>query len=99
MKSKEGLNALKEDVKALSAKLAELTEEDLAQVSGGTPEAFDQAQAEILRLISEALANKWTREHFQAEAERVLLNTPGLDNIEMQRLSQLIIILLSQLPV
>ena len=98
MKSKEGLNALKEDVKALSAKLAELTEEDLAQVSGGTPEAFDQAQAEILRLISEALANHWTRDDFQAEAESVVRNTPGLDSAEIMRLNQLIIILLSQLP-
>ena len=35
MKSKEELNALKEEVETLNQKLAELTEEELAQVSGG----------------------------------------------------------------
>ena len=35
MKSKEELNALKENVETVSKKLAELTEEELAQVSGG----------------------------------------------------------------
>ena len=35
MKTKEELNALKEEVKALNAKLSALTEEELAQVSGG----------------------------------------------------------------
>ena len=37
MKSKEELNALKEEVKTLNRKLAELTEEELAQVAGGVP--------------------------------------------------------------
>ena len=35
MKSKEELNALKNEVETLNKKLAELTEEELAQVSGG----------------------------------------------------------------
>ena len=35
MKTKEDLNALKEEVETLNKKLAELTEEELAQVSGG----------------------------------------------------------------
>ena len=35
MKSKEELNALKEEVETLNKKLAELTDEELAQVSGG----------------------------------------------------------------
>ena len=35
MKTKEELNALKEEVETLNRKLAELTEEELAQVSGG----------------------------------------------------------------
>ena len=35
MKSKEELNALKEEVKTVNEKLAELTEEELGQVSGG----------------------------------------------------------------
>ena len=35
MKTKEELNALKEEVETLNKKLRELTEEELAQVSGG----------------------------------------------------------------
>ena len=35
MKTKEELNALKEEVATLNKKLHELTEEELAQVSGG----------------------------------------------------------------
>ena len=35
MKTKEELNALKEEVEALNEKLHELTEEELAQVTGG----------------------------------------------------------------
>ena len=35
MKSIEELNALREEVKTLNKKLAELTEEELEQVSGG----------------------------------------------------------------
>ena len=35
MKTKEKLNAQKEEVEALNKKLAELTEEELTQVSGG----------------------------------------------------------------
>ena len=35
MKSKEELNELKEEVETLNKKLSELTEDELAQVSGG----------------------------------------------------------------
>ena len=35
MKTKEELNALKEEVETLNKKLAELTEDELEQVSGG----------------------------------------------------------------
>ena len=35
MKTKEELNALKEEAETLNKKLAELSEEELAQVSGG----------------------------------------------------------------
>ena len=35
MKTKEELQAIKEEVETLNKKLAELTEEELAQVSGG----------------------------------------------------------------
>ena len=36
MKTKEELNALKEEVEALNNKLAELSDEELQQVAGGT---------------------------------------------------------------
>ena len=36
MKTKEELNALKEEVETVSKKLTELTEEELEQVSGGS---------------------------------------------------------------
>ena len=35
MKSKEELNKIKEEVEAVNEKLAELTEEEIAQVNGG----------------------------------------------------------------
>ena len=35
MKTKEELNVIKEEVEALSKKLSELTDEELAQVTGG----------------------------------------------------------------
>ena len=45
MKTKEELNALKEEVETLNKKLHELTEEELEQVSGGLvdpkPEKLD----------------------------------------------------------
>ena len=37
MKTKEELKALKEEVEVLNKKLAELTEEELAEVAGGLP--------------------------------------------------------------
>ena len=39
MKTKEELNALKEEVEAVNEKLQELTEEELEQVNGGIGEA------------------------------------------------------------
>ena len=45
MKTKEELNALKEEVKTLNRKLAELTEEELAQVTGGQSK---EAQADAM---------------------------------------------------
>ena len=44
MMTKEELNALKEEVEALNKKLAELTEEELAQVSGGEVSAPPRAR-------------------------------------------------------
>ena len=49
MKTKEELNALKEEVEALNKKLAELDEADLAEVVGGTvgdPSGEDIADSE-----------------------------------------------------
>ena len=40
MKTKEELNALKEEVETLNKKLAELSEEELAQVTGGASVPF-----------------------------------------------------------
>mgnify|MGYP003294615833 CR=1 FL=1 len=40
MKSKEELNALKAEVETLNKKLAELTEDELTQVTGGTDTYF-----------------------------------------------------------
>ena len=42
MRSKEELNALKEEVETLNKKLHELTEEELAQVSGGVESDGDK---------------------------------------------------------
>ena len=41
MKTKEELNALKEEVEALNKKLAELNEEELTQVAGGLAPDID----------------------------------------------------------
>ena len=38
MKTKDELDAIKEEIDALNEKLAELTDEELAQVSGGARE-------------------------------------------------------------
>ena len=54
MKTKEELNALKEEVETVSKKLHELTEEELAQVTGGNIEQ------EIKNLA---------KQHFQIEEE------------------------------
>ena len=54
MKTKEELNVLKEEVETLNKKLAELSEEELAQVNGGAkldPERFR-------RKVEEAYAPK-----------------------------------------
>ena len=45
-KTQEELNALKEELEALNKKLAELSEEELAQVSGGFIPAIPIGQAE-----------------------------------------------------
>ena len=44
-KSKEELNKLKEEVEAVNEKLAELTEEEIAQVNGGVVHDIRQTRA------------------------------------------------------
>ena len=44
MKTPEELNALKEEVETLNKKLAELTDEELAQVSGGVETRVAKAE-------------------------------------------------------
>ena len=48
MKTKEELNALKEEVETLNKKLAELTEEELAQVCGGVAPTDDTSVSPIV---------------------------------------------------
>ena len=50
MKTKEELNALKEEAENLGKKLAELTEEELSQVAGGR-RAFLSAENQKIRTI------------------------------------------------
>ena len=52
MKTKEELNELKEDVEAVSKKTVELTEDELAQVSGGIDIPHS---SEALKVINDAL--------------------------------------------
>ena len=63
MKTKEELNALKEEVEVLNKKLQELTPEELEQVSGGvlTPEAED-----------------WINRNYDAIVDRTPANMKGL---------------------
>ena len=48
MKTKEELNALKGEVETLNKKLHELTEEELAEVTGGVPKLIPSP---LLRLL------------------------------------------------
>ena len=52
MKTPEELNAIKNEVKALNKKLAELNEEELAQVSGGSvDDVFQRYNEDILNYM------------------------------------------------
>ena len=55
MKTKEELNALKEEVETASRKLHELTDEELAQVSGG-----NAGQSETVYSLSTDGHGQWT---------------------------------------
>ena len=51
MRSKEELNTLKEEIEAVNRKLAELTEEELEQVTGGSKKTY----MKIISLAPEVL--------------------------------------------
>ena len=51
-KTKEELNAIKEEVEAVNEKLAELTEEEIAQVTGGVQLA-DMVKTAIVTATSD----------------------------------------------
>ena len=53
MKTPKELNAIKEEVYTLSSKLAELTEEELAQVTGGGGQYFIQPGRELRILVKQ----------------------------------------------
>ena len=51
MKTKEELNVIKEKVKSQNNKLAELTDEELAQVSGGYSGENQSVVVQLLKLV------------------------------------------------
>ena len=55
MKTKEELNALKEEVENLNRKLAELSEDELAQVCGGLNPLVDQKLTSASNLATGSL--------------------------------------------
>ena len=60
MKTKEELNALKNEVKALNKKLAELNEEELAQVAGGSvDDVYQRYNEDILNYMRGLLNPEW----------------------------------------
>ena len=60
MKTKEELNALKNEVKALNKKLAELNEEELAQVAGGSvDDVYQRYNEDILNHMRGLLNPEW----------------------------------------
>ena len=60
MKTKEELNALKNEVKALNKKLAELNEEELAQVTGGSvDDVYQRYNEDILNYMRGLLNPEW----------------------------------------
>ena len=60
MKTKEELNALKEEVETLNQKLAELTDEELAQVAGGSvDDVFQRYNEDISDYLRGLLNPDW----------------------------------------
>ena len=60
MKTKEELNELKEEVETLNKKLAELNEEELAQVAGGSvDDVYQRYNEDILNYMRGLLNPEW----------------------------------------
>ena len=59
MKTKEELNALKEEVETVSKKLHELTEEELKQVSGGKTLGIKQTEPVEVRCGGKIFIEWW----------------------------------------
>ena len=51
MKTKEELNELQKEIEDLNKKLAELTEEELVLVAGGTPDRKDPGSQKNAKII------------------------------------------------
>ena len=97
MKTKEELNALKEEVETVSKKLHELTEEELSQVSGGTKQAVQLATTKICDIFRKYDRQKLPKEAFIIEAQAAAFSIPDLDPSEKLLLEPLIIDLANQL--
>ena len=60
MKSKEELNALKKEIETLNEKLKELTEEELALVSGGVDLPGDKLDIQFVNEKGISIADKFS---------------------------------------
>ena len=70
MKTKEELNALKEEVEAVNRKLHELTDDELEQVIAGCGaglENSDGSESEIIRKLMEAIKDMKEKAALSAE--------------------------------
>ena len=84
MKTKEELNALKEEVETLSRKLHELTEEELAQVAGGARLILreDPESAALVAESEEKLRERAVAEHLKIAEEMYESSKKNTINIE-----------------
>ena len=80
MKTKEELKALKEEVETLNKKLAELTDEELAQVSGGLPQELLARLAVDIDAV--ALLNP-CEDKFTIDAARVVVNAHDIESAKL----------------
>ena len=79
MKTKEELNALKEEVATLNAKLSELSEDELAEVVGGAV-VFNKSFTKSITLISASIFGKSVNENEVLRAKKNV-KSPGSSEI------------------